>query len=130
MRSVCSRFRLASTARLTWRRELPLALMSGPMALKHLVAITRSSRAPRSSLPRISSDLPLLYWSAVSKKLTPRSRTALNIVAEAASSASPPKDMVPKQSWETWTPVRPKARYFMGEVYLTAVKKRALEGSR
>src|SRR4051812_29694766 len=112
-RSVCRRFKLASTARVTWRRELPLALMSGPEALKHLVATTRSSRLPRISLPRISSDLPLLYWSAVSKKLTPRSRTALNISAEAASSASPPKGMVPKHSWETCTPVRPSVRNFM-----------------
>src|SRR5271167_429035 len=43
----------------------------------------------------------------------PASRQALYIAAEVASSASPPKDMVPKQSSETWTPVRPRGLCFM-----------------
>jgi hypothetical protein len=51
-----------------------------------------------------------LYWSAVSKKLIPMSRQARNMRAEVVSSASPPKDMVPKQSWDTCTPVRPRRR--------------------
>src|SRR5947208_1679640 len=42
----------------------------------------------------------------------PASRTALNISVEAASSASPPKDIVPKHSCETRTPVRPRRRCF------------------
>jgi len=57
-----------------------------------------------------------LYWSAVSKKLMPMSRQARNMRAEVALSASPPKDIVPKQSWDTCTPVRPRTRYFMPRV--------------
>jgi hypothetical protein len=57
-----------------------------------------------------------LYWSAVSKKLIPMSRQARNMRAEVVSSASPPKDMVPKQSWDTCTPVRPRTRNFMPRV--------------
>ena len=68
-------------------------------------------------LPRIVSDRPSLYWFAVSKKLMPASRPALYIAAEALSSASPPNDMVPKQSCETWTPVRPRGLYFMRALY-------------
>jgi len=60
----------------------------------------------------------LLYWSALSKKLMPALRQALYMEAEVASSASPPKDMVPKQSSETITPVRPRGLCFMGAVYL------------
>src|SRR5688500_18896335 len=94
-----------------WRRELPRELTSPPMGLKHLVATTSSSRWPLMSSPRISSERPLLYWSAVSKKLMPLSRHARYMAAAAASSASPPKDMVPKHSRDTWTPLRPRTRY-------------------
>src|SRR6185436_10470939 len=48
----------------------------------------------------------------------PASRVALYMAAEVASSASPPKDMVPKQSSETATPVRPRGLFFMRAVYL------------
>jgi hypothetical protein len=112
-RSVCRRFRLASTARVTCRRDVPRALMSSPIGLKHLVVRTRLSRSPLMRRPRISSDLPLLYWSAQSKKLMPASRQALNMAPEVASSASPPKDMVPKHSSETSTPVRPSGLVFI-----------------
>ncbi len=93
--------RLASRARLICRREPPRALMSLPEGLKHLVAMISSSRWLRIRAPRISSARPLLYWSAVSKKLMPASRAARYICADAASSASPPKGIVPKQSAET-----------------------------
>ena len=84
-------------ARLTWRREAPRALTSPPVGLKHFVAMTRLSRSPRTSSPRISSERPWLYWSAVSKKLIPASRQARYIAADARWSASPPNDIVPKQ---------------------------------
>ena len=58
----------------TWRREAPRALTSGLVGLKHLVVSTRSSRWLFASRPRISSDLPLLYSLAQSKKLMPASR--------------------------------------------------------
>src|SRR5688572_25711711 len=105
-------------ARLTWRREAPRALTSSPVGLKHFVAMTSFSRSPRASSPRISSERPLLYWSALSKKLIPASRQARYIAADARSSASPPKDIVPKHSCDTWTPVLPSTRYFIEEVYL------------
>src|SRR5512139_2128019 len=47
----------------------------------------------------------------------PASRVALYIAAEVASSASPPKDIVPKHSSETCTPVRPRGLNFMCGVY-------------
>ena len=56
------------------------------------------------------SDSPPLYVSAVSKKLMPASRQAAYMAAEVSSSASPPNDIVPKQSSETCTPVRPRGR--------------------
>jgi len=108
-------------SRSDWRighfgRDVPRAFTSGPCWLLHLVAITSSSRWPLIRRPRISSDLPLLYSSAVSKKLMPASRTFLYIEAEVASSASPPKDMVPKQSSETEMPVRPRSLVFMDQI--------------
>ena len=58
--------------------------------------LTRYDDVKAALLDReISSDLPLEYWSAVSKKLMPASRQALYMAPEVASSASPPKDMVP-----------------------------------
>src|SRR5258708_7059871 len=76
MRSVPRRLRLASTARLTCRRELPRALTSLPVGLKHLVATTSAWRSPRISSPTITSEAPLLYWSALSKKLIPAAQLA------------------------------------------------------
>src|SRR5690348_15230225 len=46
----------------------------------------------------------------------PASRQALYISPDIASSASPPNDMVPKQSSETDRPVRPRSFVFMGRV--------------
>src|SRR6185312_6288662 len=46
----------------------------------------------------------------------PVSRQALYIAPDIASSASPPNDMVPKQSSETERPVRPRSFVFMGRV--------------
>ena len=83
------------------------------VGLKHFDVITRSSRSPAISLPRISSARPLLYASAQSKKLIPSSRQAPYILADSASSASPPKDMVPKQRGDTLIPVLPSHLYSM-----------------
>jgi hypothetical protein len=41
----------------------------------------------------------------------PASRQRWNMAAEVSSSASPPKDIVPKHKFETWTPVLPKNLY-------------------
>jgi len=50
----------------------------------------RVTASPCISAPRISSERPLEYWSAVSKKLMPASRQARYSAPEARSSASPP----------------------------------------
>src|SRR2546425_7961825 len=69
----------------------------------------------------ISSDRPLEYRFAVSKKLTPRSSARLTIgVALSIStihSSVLPKDMVPKQIRETCRPVDPSL------VYCIAIKE-------
>ena len=57
--------------------------------------------------------LPFVYPFAQSKKLIPASRQAPYIFADSAASASPPNDIVPQQSCETFTPVLPSHLYFM-----------------
>src|SRR3954465_14083785 len=77
-----------------------------------LVASTTPSRRPAIALPTISSDSPREYTSAVSMKLIPASRAAWMMRIEAAGSGLPhaPNIIAPRQSGETWTPVRPSGR--------------------
>ena len=71
------------------------------------------SRLPEIRSPNISSDKPFSYTLAQSKKFIPASREALNILEDSSLSAAPPKDIVPKQSSDTSTPVLPKSLYFI-----------------
>ena len=75
--------------------------------------MTRSFLLPLIALPRISSDLPSEYMSAVSKKLMPEVDGALDYRARPSRSPSvqakypdftPPKLMQPMQSRETLRP--------------------------
>jgi hypothetical protein len=55
-------------------RWLPPELGSpGRVVSVYFVAITRRSRLPAANLPSSRSELPLVYWFAVSTKLPPRS---------------------------------------------------------
>jgi hypothetical protein len=94
------------------RRETPPRLGSSPIGPQNLVARTTSSRRPLSALPTISSDSPAEYTSAVSTKLIPASSAAWMIRIESSWSALPhaPNIIVPRQSFDTWTPVRPSER--------------------
>ena len=55
--------------------------------------------------------------SAVSKKVMPPSYAASMIERAVGSSTWPPKVIVPRQSLDTWSPVRPKRVYCMGARY-------------
>ena len=59
------------------------------------------SRRPLRMLPRMTSDWPLLYALAVSKKLMPRSIQMSTMRAPVGSSVCPPKVIAPKQARET-----------------------------
>src|SRR5215217_8260310 len=59
----------------------------------------------------ISSLRPVLYTSAVSRKLPPPETYASMIACEVASSASAPKVMVPSAWGKTTAPLRPSMRY-------------------
>ncbi len=100
--------RLASTVRVRWYRLLPRSLGPLPVGKYALLAMTSASRSCAMSFPRMRSDAPPAYTSAVSKKFTPASRQRAYSSAEVASSASPPNDMVPKHSSETRMPVPPR----------------------
>ena len=97
------------------RRELPRWLGSSSIGTDTLVASTMSSRRPFSALPTISSDSPPEYTSAVSTKLIPASSARWMIRIESSWSVLPqaPNIIVPRQSLETWTPVRPSVRWSM-----------------
>src|SRR5713226_1782015 len=79
------------------------------------VAITRSFLRPARAVPTILSDLPSEYTSAVSKKVIPRSRAlAMIFLPSAAVTIHPdssPKDMQPRQTLETLSPVFPSPTY-------------------
>jgi hypothetical protein len=97
------------------RREAPRWLGSSPIGTKNFVASTMSSRREggvRIALPTISSDSPAEYTSAVSTKLIPASRARWMMRIESSWSVLPqaPNIIVPRQSSETWTPVRPSGR--------------------
>src|SRR3954447_25029630 len=97
------------------RREPPRRLGSSPMGMKNFVARTTSSRRSLRALPTISSDSPAEQTSAVSMKLIPASSARWMIRTESSWSVLPqaPNIIVPRQSGETWTPVRPSGRYSM-----------------
>ena len=78
----------------------------------------------REQLPRMfpgttSSFLPVEYQSAMSKKVMPRSSARRRIGTESGSSSTQPfqaelpSDIVPRQSCETRSPVRPNRMYAM-----------------
>src|SRR3954453_23723342 len=94
------------------RRVLPNWLGSSPIGPWTLVASTTSSRRPANALPTISSDSPREYTSAVSMKLMPASSAAWMTRIESSWSGLPhaPNIIAPRQSGETWTPVRPSGR--------------------
>src|SRR3954470_4300227 len=112
------------------RREPPRRLGSSPMGMKNLVARTMSSRRPLRALPRISSDSPAEETSAVSTKFTPASSAAWMTRMESSWSGLPqaPNIIVPRQSFETWTPVRPSGRYSTEEPPDGGMGRRARSG--
>jgi hypothetical protein len=81
------------------RRELPCWFGSSPMGPCTLVASTMVSRRPFSALPTISSDSPLLYLSAVSTKLMPKSKALWMMRMQSSWSGlpSPPNIIAPRQ---------------------------------
>jgi hypothetical protein len=112
---VRSRRRLFSTARVIHSGELPRLLRSsGPPGiwLWNFDTSTTSSRRPFSARPRISSDSPNAYTSAVSMKLTPAFSAVAAMRWHSASSVLPqaPTIIVPRQSSLTSTPVPPRIR--------------------
>src|SRR3954467_13158674 len=113
MYSVPSRRSESSTARTIQRREPPRRFGSSPIGMKNFVASTTSSRRFFSALPTISSDSPAEYTSALSTKLIPASSARWMMRIESSWSGLPqaPNIIVPRQSFETWTPVRPRGRY-------------------
>src|SRR5579859_1413698 len=127
MWSVPSRRRLASTPARMCLRDSPRSLGPAPVAPKTLVAITRSSRSrPLSQRPRIDSDAPALYTSAVSMKVPPASTKPSRMRTEVSSSVGPPKCIAPRHNSLTFRPVRPMYRYSMpGD----AMPSSALEGN-
>ena len=90
-----SRRRLASAPRMMWCRDSPASLGPSPIGIRTLVATSTSSRSAPSAWPRISSDRPLEYTSAVSKRLTPASRARPDLLprpfdVDLADGRSPP----------------------------------------
>ena len=87
-----------------------------------LVEISTRSRRPLMASPRMRSDLPAEYTSAVSNMLTPASRQmsirrracATSVLPQALNSGPlPPKVPVPKLSTGTVMPDAPRRRYSM-----------------
>src|SRR5215207_3016321 len=98
MYSVSRRRSESSIALMIQRREPPRRFGSSPIGMKNFVASTTSSRRP---------------VRALSTKLMPASRAAWMMRTESSWSVLPqaPNIIVPRQSFETWTPVRPSGRY-------------------
>src|SRR5688572_23469524 len=106
--------------------DRPPPLAPGIVGKPTLVAITTSSRHPARREPRISSDAPALYTSAVSKKSLPASRNAVTIAA--ASPASHPQPGVPKfiAPRHTRETERPDVPSFRGPLNLLRLGRRRL----
>src|SRR6516164_11062223 len=109
-------------------RELPASNGAGPTGAKHLVAMMKRSRLPRSQRPMISSVRPRLarsppsgYASEESRKSTPASAARSMIAIAVASSLCSPKVIVPRHSRDTCRPLRPS---------LTCSMIRTLTGGR
>ena len=115
-----SRFRLASTAFVMWKRDDPTSFGPSPLRKVPLVEISTRSRRPAIARPRISSDCPCEYTSALSNIATPASRhTSTRRVASLTSlapqglkkSVRPPNVPVPKVRIGTFSPELPSCRY-------------------
>src|SRR4051795_290097 len=125
MWSVFSRCRLASQARTMWCRERPPSLGPGPMSPRTFVAIRTSSRSLPSASPRICSDRPSEYTSAVSNRLTPASRASAiwwrapstSIRPTGLAQPVPPNPIVPSVIVEIRRPDRPSCLYSMPRAY-------------
>ena len=91
MWSTPSRCSEASQAARTYsgRPLMPIRLPSSPRSLPNLVASTTSSRRPAIALPTSRSLVNGPYMSAVSRKVTPRSRARWMVAIDSASSLVP-----------------------------------------
>src|SRR5271157_3554936 len=106
-----------------WRRESPWSLGPWPTRIRHFVASTNPSRRPRSAAsqppmtssvnPAVSGSGGIGYASAVSMNVTPCSYASSRIFLDVASSACPANVIVPRQIFETLSPVRPIRRCCM-----------------
>src|SRR5258708_8419681 len=116
MVSTPRRRRLSSQAFMRWWRGEPSPL--GPSSIRNvaLVEIRTRFRLPSMAFPRISSDRPREYTSAVSKRFTPASRQistrrlapATSVLPQALkNSLPPPKVPVPNESTGTSKPEEP-----------------------
>src|SRR5881628_3596226 len=106
--SVPRRFRLASRARIMWRRDRPRSFGSSLVGFASLVASTQRSRSAAIRRPVIRSDSPPAYASAVSMALMPASREAATMRPASVSSVWSPNIIVPSQSFETLRPLAPR----------------------
>src|SRR4051812_42460498 len=103
-------------------RDRPRSFGASLIGKCTLVAITTSSRRgtkSRIARPRISSDTPREYMSAVSKKLIPASSARLmnGRLASSGSTherhAGSPYVITPRHRRDTLSPVRPRFTYFI-----------------
>src|SRR5437763_3745172 len=82
--------------------------------MPNLVTTTASSRRRPRACPRILSEAPMPYPSAVSKHVMPRwsaRPTARTISASSMAPYPPPASQHPTPTTETSSPVRPNGRY-------------------
>src|SRR5215467_2023112 len=128
MVSTPSRRKLASHAPTRWYRDDPIPF--GPSSMRNvaLLEISTRLRFPVMALPRISSDMPFEYTSAVSKRFTPASRQmSTSRVASATSelpqalknSLPPPNVPVPKERTGTSKPDEPNCLYSIAQSMLS-----------
>src|SRR5262245_53026894 len=105
-----------------WKRDEPTSFGPSPLRKVPLVEISTRSRRPAIARPRISSDCPCEYTSALSNMVTPASRQMSTIrVASLTSFAPhglkksvwPPNVPVPKVRTGTFNPELPSCRYSM-----------------
>src|SRR5437660_1125340 len=115
MWSVWRRRKLPSMQRMMCSREPPWLLGLLLIGRANFVARIICSRRPLSQRPIYSSVRPIVsgveprgYALAVSKKKTPLSNALSIIAREVGSSHWFPKVIVPRQIFETCSPVRPR----------------------
>src|SRR5918996_3155779 len=92
-------------------RERPTSFGPSPIELRTLVARMTSSRNGLIASPVTSSDTPLEYTLAVSRKFPPAPTKRSTIFLVSSAPTSRPKVMHPRQSSETSTPVSPSRAY-------------------